>query len=568
MKNLKTFLVVLLSGMAVYAFGAEYPFGTKTYNGGRVEPVSLDMIASTNEHMNFCFAHMFSDGLIYMYHSEGVHTVTERAEYIYSADKGKTWQKMPNAFSMLNVFENKAGKKCNVSCWDKNVTDTHTFLISTLDGDLTQKATTSSVQVKLPFKASVYLHRDALRLKDGTLLINGYGMKEGESKHTCYVFASHDDGQTWEFLSTFLDNSKKDYQEGANEAVMIQLANGDILGYVRTGKTGLVQRRSTDGGKTWGDPKVISPIGVSPDALVLADGTIVVTSGRPKLDILVDFTGNGENYHTYRVWDSCGSSYATMLETAPNEVTLIYDESDFGAWRQPSPFSRIMSAKFKIVKDDALKFDDSMHPMAKKYQFFYTPFANQYPDSNGFVPYCLLKKNERTVANGTYWDIKNIAERPHPVLHLEFRGKDAPHKFSHFFANIDKTIEYAEIEVGWELRLRDMVSKDGQFRVILRSCKNNVMTYVDCAKDKLIFFDNGKVTPIPYDMADSRFHAFRFKLNANDGTFALYKEGESKPLHSGKAAKSGTGNLIFAGDGSSSIFGAVELSYFGYNLKH
>jgi len=75
---------------AAAAFAAAPPAGTRLFNGGRVEPVGMSLIETSSEHLNFCFAHRFPDGTIYLNHSSGIHTVTERACRDWSPDGGKT----------------------------------------------------------------------------------------------------------------------------------------------------------------------------------------------------------------------------------------------------------------------------------------------------------------------------------------------------------------------------------------------------------------------------------------------------------------------------------------------
>ena len=59
--KLKLFFSLLLAVAGVSLFAQKYPFGTEILNGGRVEPIKLTMVDSTNEHMNFCVAKNFSD---------------------------------------------------------------------------------------------------------------------------------------------------------------------------------------------------------------------------------------------------------------------------------------------------------------------------------------------------------------------------------------------------------------------------------------------------------------------------------------------------------------------------
>jgi hypothetical protein len=116
--NCKKFFVVGVAVLSVTALFAKAPFGTIVLDGGKVEPVELIMVGSTNEHMNFCFANNFPDGTIYMNHSEGIHTVSEYAVWRRSLDNGKTWEKTPFHFGGFNTFVNKDGKKCQIGCWD------------------------------------------------------------------------------------------------------------------------------------------------------------------------------------------------------------------------------------------------------------------------------------------------------------------------------------------------------------------------------------------------------------------------------------------------------------------
>ena len=86
------------------------PFGTIPLNGGRIEPVRMTMIESSPEHLNFCFAHQFEDGSIYLSHSAGVHTVTEYGCRDHSLDGGKTWQRTDPDFGGASVSMSPAEK--------------------------------------------------------------------------------------------------------------------------------------------------------------------------------------------------------------------------------------------------------------------------------------------------------------------------------------------------------------------------------------------------------------------------------------------------------------------------
>ncbi len=562
--QIKKLLIAFLFVSAGVLTGKDV-FGTKIFDGGRVEPVSLNMIGSTNEHMNFCFATNFPDGTIYINHSEGIHTVSEYQVRRFSPDNGKTWQVNTTKFGGFNAFLTKDGKKRQIGGWDRSMKDVHMATIHTLNDDGVT-LTTVKTPVKFPYKHTFHMHREVLRLKNGRLLMNCYGFKEGQSKRQSMVLESKDEGMNWEFLSVIMDDPKGETQEGAGETCMVELKNGDILAYVRTGGASpLYQMRSTDGGRTWGEKTMVDKIGVAPAARLLADGTLVMVTGRPDVYLYIDFTGTGRNYQRYTVWRGSSSSYASVLEIEPNKVMVIYDESDFGAWRNGSKFSRMMAATYRIVKDDSLIAKKSTHKEAANCQVFYSPENKQTPFYNRMFTGANILTKDKGMPNGTWWEIQEIAERPHPVLHLVFKGEKDPLKFSHFYTtNFERCSEF---DIRWELRIGDQGIKTPQFRVVAKMEKNTCSTYVACAKDGIHVSDNGKNVVIPFD-ASTKFNSYVLKTNADSKTFQLFVNGSDKPIYSGKMTHANkANNYIQFGDGSNSVYGEVDLSYFGYTAK-
>ncbi|MBQ9788824.1 MAG: exo-alpha-sialidase [Lentisphaeria bacterium] len=564
--KLKSILALGLASFCVIV-GAKQPFGTVILDGGKLEPVSLNMVGATNEHMNFCFANNFEDGSIYINHSEGIHTVTEYAMWRRSLDGGKTWEKTPFQFGGFNSFVNKEGKKCQVESWEtKNYTKEHTIRLKVLKDDHSGLESVTTSKIIMPFESNFLLHREVIRTQDDRLLLNAYCRKKGEAKFTSFIIESKDDGKTWQYLSTILEATDKRYTEGPNETTIIQLANGDILAYIRTGGP-LTQMRSKDGGKTWGDKVELDKYGVAPAARVLKDGTIVVISGRPATNLYIDFTGEGKNYQCVEIYGGSGCSYASVLEIAPNKIMCIYDESDFGSWKNLSHFSRIMAATYNVIKDDSLKLAKVDHPKAKEYKHFYFPGCMQGMDfRNAYTNYSMLTKAQGE-SKGTWAEVQKIAERPHPILHMEFKGKAHPFAFSHYYANWSTNAEYSKVKIGFEVRLADLSLKNGQFMVLCKLKKAGGFALVRCAAENIEYRENGVEKKVPYDMR-SGFHAFRLEVDANGRTFSLYNDSNNQCLiKNAKLSNASGGNFLQVGDGSSQVFGAVDLSYFGYTVE-
>ena len=192
-----------------------------------------------------------------------------------------------------------------------------------------------------------------IRTRDNRLLATSYGTREGDKNYHLDLIESTDDGKSWHFLSTIVDDKEARYPEGPCESTLVELADGTILTIYRVaGNMPSQQCRSTDGGKSWSAPEPSVDFGASPHACLLSDGTLAVVTGRPGLFLFLDFTGTGREYQRYQIYNNSTSSYASVFESAPGVLSVVYDESNFGSSRGPSPFARIVMASFKVEKGD------------------------------------------------------------------------------------------------------------------------------------------------------------------------------------------------------------------------
>jgi hypothetical protein len=223
--------------------------------------------------------------------------------------------------------------------------------------------------------AGLVFHRAIVELQDGSLLAAMYGNFEHdtitptnprsklESKYKLRAFAvrSTDLGQTWRYLSTVAtpDPAAVDDSEGFNEWSIVRLADGRLLGIIRTGHyTPLVASWSSDEGKTWTKP--VTPAGLGPgcDPFVirLSDGRLAVAYGQlpqpqgPREAYWKDYSvgaderrcllainadGSGRNWVSYTVADYAPTSaYATIFEVETG--TIVY-QADLNLWRVELP---------------------------------------------------------------------------------------------------------------------------------------------------------------------------------------------------------------------------------------
>ena len=569
LKRLLGAALTLTVSMSLLAKAPEdYPFGTQILDGGAVVPVALSLVHASNEHMNFCFVHRFADGSIRMSHSMGIHTVTEYGCRDYSTDDGKTWQRLPNGLvAGFNAYDTLDGKKASVGCWSKEERDEHVITRTVEDAD--GKVTVEKSTLKLPFVSWCQMHRNVLRCKGGRLVMPVKGHKKGHSKWMAFMVESLDDGATWQYVSTILEDNEKRYGEGPNEAELIELANGDLLCYVRVdGIAPLHQLRSKDGGRTWGEDHEIAPFGVAPAATLLQNGAIVVITGRPATYLLIDFTGTGEHYQQYCIYGGSGSSYASVLEIAPNRVLAVFDESDFGSWRTLTRMSRITAMTLDIVKDDDLKVDSDKR---MGYEVFYSAASGKLPSiPRGFIPHSYNRE-------GNKMEIRKIAENPEPVLHLEHYG-EGQDKFPHVRAG---TVSPTATRVRGELRVRlnDLGEELSQF-----SCrfslpdpdpartKGALYGFFAFANDYITYdtvADNGATAQrkVPFK-ANNAFHTFVFDADTKTSEFRLFVKGEDQPLFIGKMPHHDAIVPGFQfGDGATAVKGSADLAYIGFTAE-
>lgn len=162
------------------------------------------------------------------------------------------------------------------------------------------------------------------------------------------IYKSYNYGDSWRLVSVIpyssvnADYSISDFENrngfGLSEPAIEVLDNGSILCVIRSSseiaQDYMYSSISKDGGNSWSTPKAISKNGVSPQLLKLDNGVIVLSSGRPGVQIR--FMDNSQE----QIWTdafemlrfeglegqvSCG--YTGLLSLDNNRFIIVY--SDF-----------------------------------------------------------------------------------------------------------------------------------------------------------------------------------------------------------------------------------------------
>ncbi len=154
----------------------------------------------------------------------------------------------------------------------------------------------------------------------------------GDRFYRTILVASEDKGETWDYVSEiaeFRDQTSLP-GDGFCEPALIALADGSLLCVLRRGGAlPLGQTRSLDGGRTWSVPELLPGHGVDPGLLLMSNGILACTYGRPGLHLMFSPDGRGEAWGYRTVigeWPS--SCYMGIAEVAPGELLLIYDRCE------------------------------------------------------------------------------------------------------------------------------------------------------------------------------------------------------------------------------------------------
>jgi hypothetical protein len=179
-------------------------------------------------------------------------------------------------------------------------------------------------------------------MDDGSVQGTMYGYFEGDSKYRVVWVKSEDNCATWNIISTVASGVPDgDFKkaEGYCEPTVARVADGSLLCVMRVGSyLPLYQSRSADNGLTWSSPVALPGLSatasqsVDPQLLLLHNGVLALTYGRPGDRIAFSNDGSGYQWNCSRVTRSEETTgYTGMVEAKRGKLLLIADQGRSGA---------------------------------------------------------------------------------------------------------------------------------------------------------------------------------------------------------------------------------------------
>lgn len=148
-------------------------------------------------------------------------------------------------------------------------------------GEWVLRSTDGGLSWSAPIPTVANSPHGPIQLKDGRLLYPGKQLWTGEKK--IGVAESKDDGLTWQWLAEIPTRPGDTPTQDYHELHGVETADGTIIVQIRNhnaaNKHETLQTESKDGGKTWSEPRSTGVYGLPSHLLRLKDGRLVMSYG-------------------------------------------------------------------------------------------------------------------------------------------------------------------------------------------------------------------------------------------------------------------------------------------------
>lgn len=152
-------------------------------------------------------------------------------------------------------------------------------------GEWTLRSVNGGMTWSNPIRSLVNSPHGPIQLKDGRLLYAGKKLWTPDNE--IGVCESLDDGQSWQWLATIPTRTGDAAARGYHELHAVEAADGTIVVQIRNHNPSnaleTLQTESSDGGKSWTEPHSIGVWGMPSHLMRLRDGRLLMTYGHRRV---------------------------------------------------------------------------------------------------------------------------------------------------------------------------------------------------------------------------------------------------------------------------------------------
>lgn len=333
-------------------------------SGGVLRAIKRDVLISNpgkynvpDEQLHFPWLFESPNGIWYLTYREGPHNEAQwnsagnRVQCVQSRDRGKTWipwMGMRAEPWMYQFFVTRLNSgtlmsyRCRMTGIQREGTDnrpdgtTTGTAILLLSRDAGATWTRRNVPItNMPFSTNANLTTlwgRAIEMPDGRLLWGIISRERNPADSVIGVVESTDGGKSFRFLTALCHDVIKQVGE-PREPGIERLPSGELVALIRSSPMILV--RSTDGGRTWSEPRNLNHPGVCPQLLRLPNGVLVASYGtRSSMHIIASWDGRGEEWtKPLVIYEGQTGGYSNLQVLGDDRFRVCYQEGTFNEYQ-------------------------------------------------------------------------------------------------------------------------------------------------------------------------------------------------------------------------------------------
>ena len=327
---------------------------------GSLQIVQRDLLISNpgeyqipDEQLHFPYLFESPNGIWYLTYREGPHYETptsrgNRVQCVQSRDRGKTWlpwMGMKAEPWMYQFFVTRLeddtliSYRCRMAgvhqvvnasgLPDGTTAGTAIILESSDNGAFWTRRFVPVTNMPCSDDSHlITLWGRAIQMPDGRLLWGIISREKQPTESVVGVAESTDGGKSFRFVSTLCHNVFQEVGEPREPGIEL-LPSGELVALIRCAP--MIQVRSTDGGRTWSEPRKLQYAGMCPRLLLLENGVLVASYGtRYYMHIMASWDGSGQNWsEPLVVYKGQTGGYSNLQALASDRFRICYQEGTF-----------------------------------------------------------------------------------------------------------------------------------------------------------------------------------------------------------------------------------------------